>query len=376
MMTSNELSAEDTDIIEDGKQTDAQTDDGGSQPAPKLKRSLGVGAKIGSVVAICMIALVAVSGISITQMQKINTEIEGIAERDIPLTEIVTKITVHQLEQAINFERSVRYGEEMHTHASARPHFEESVHKFEKLSAKVNEELKKGEEMAQHAIDTAHSAEEKKEFTHVLEAMKTIEIHHAGYDKHAVEALQLLQSADTTTAAIKLFEKIEKEEEKLDQELKALLGEIETFTRQAALTAEEHEKFAVKLLMIVSAAAILLAVVFAWLLVSRTISRPLRDVIGSVTALQAGDLDVEIKAHSGDEIGAVATALVGFRENMKESKRLEAEAAERDLRLAEAEKQREIDQREAAQKAEAAKREADENAAAQRRSELLELAET
>ncbi|MFT5487538.1 MAG: methyl-accepting chemotaxis protein [Paracoccaceae bacterium] len=345
-------------------------------PAGKPKRglSLNVGTKIGGVVALCLLALIAVSAIGITQMEKINNEIVGIAERDIPLTEIVTKITVHQLEQALSFERSVRYGEEMQTHASARSNFEKSVHHFEKLAAQVNEEIKKGEEMAQHAIDTAHTEIEKKEFSHVLAAFKQIEIHHAGFDKHSIEAIKLLNSGNTAEA-IKLVDGIEVEVEKLDHELKSLLTEIETFTLNAAKTAEEHEKFAVKLLQIVAGASLLFATFFAWLLVSRTISRPLRAVIESITALQADDLDVDIAIRGNDEIGAVSRALVTFREKMKETKRLEAEAAERDRQVAEAEKQREIEAEEAEQKAEAAKREVEEKADKQRKEELLKLAE-
>ena len=81
-------------------------------PIPKPGRSLSVGSKISAVVVLCLVALSGVSTMAITQMQKINTEIEGIAERDIPLTEITPQITVHQLEQAIAFERPARYGTE------------------------------------------------------------------------------------------------------------------------------------------------------------------------------------------------------------------------------------------------------------------------
>jgi methyl-accepting chemotaxis protein len=72
-------------------------------------------------------------------MQAIGEEIVGIAERDIPLTEIVTKMTIHQLEQAVLFERSIRFGEEMKNHPASRDHFEESVRGFEGLVSKVDE---------------------------------------------------------------------------------------------------------------------------------------------------------------------------------------------------------------------------------------------
>ena len=75
--------------------------------------NLNVGAKILGIVGLCLVALAGVAGISIWQMSLIGAEIEEIAEQDIPLTGSLTNITVHQLEQAINFERALRYGEEM-----------------------------------------------------------------------------------------------------------------------------------------------------------------------------------------------------------------------------------------------------------------------
>ena len=43
-------------------------------------------------------------------MHQIGGRIESIAKRDLPLTEALTKITVHQLEQVVHFERAVRAG--------------------------------------------------------------------------------------------------------------------------------------------------------------------------------------------------------------------------------------------------------------------------
>jgi methyl-accepting chemotaxis protein len=323
--------------------------------ATKRGRSLSVGGKIGIVVAFCLFALVGVAGVGISQMQKINTKIVGIAERDIPLTEMVTKITVHQLEQALNLERSIRFGEEMKSHPSVRTHFEESVHRFEKLSAKVNSEIRKGEEMAQHDIDTAATEAEKAEFTYVLSALKKIEHEHASFDEHSLEAIKLLK-AGNVDAALKLAGGIEKEVEKLDHELVALLDHISKFTLHAAQEAEKLKKFAVKLMMIVSIAGFLIAALCAWLTVTRTVARPLRSVVGVLGELDAGNLDVEIAVRSNDEIGAVAAALGKFRENMRETQRLEAEATEKEKKLAESDRKAETERLESEKKAEAAKR--------------------
>ena len=243
--------------------------------------SMKVGTKVMSTVGFCLAVLAVVAATGIWQMQKIGNEIEGIAERDIPLTTAVTNITVHQLEQAINFERALRFGEEMATRAEARKEFETAVNKFEELTAKVNKEIKAGEALAKKDMEAAQTAEARAEFKHVLEALTTIDKEHADFENHGIKAFKLILAGDLK-AALKLAEAIEKEEEQLDHELEALLTEIGNFTEKAAKTAEEHEQFAMWLLSIVSLAGFLIAATLAFFVVKRNIQRPLNEVVGAL----------------------------------------------------------------------------------------------
>jgi methyl-accepting chemotaxis protein len=297
--------------------------------------SLSVGAKIAMVVGFCFAMMFSISGTGIWTMQKIGLEVVSIAERDIPLTEIVSKITVHQLEQAINFERAVRYGEEMAHVPTARGHFETAVKKFEALSAKVDKEIKEGEHLADEATKAAHTEAEKAEFSHVLSALKTIEKHHHDFEVHGTDALKLIL-AGNVPAALKLTEKIEIEEEKLNHELETLLTEIEKFTKAAAHQAEVDEKFGMLLMIAISIAGFLIAGIIAWFVITRQIARPLRDVVGALKSLTAGETDVDISVKANDEIGAVADALILFRDTMVETKRLEEAAARKELEEMEA----------------------------------------
>lgn len=332
------------------------------------RSSLSVGAKISIVVGLCLTLMIGVSVTGIWTMQKIGLEIESIAEHDVPLTEIVSKITVHQLEQAINFERAVRFGEEMAHLPAARKHFETSVKKFEALSAKVDKEIKEGEHLAEAATKAAHTAAEKTEFSHILSALKTIEKHHHDFEVHASDAMKLML-AGNVPAALKLTEKIEIEEEKLDHELKALLTEIEKFTLEAAHQAEKDEKFGIQLMTIVSIAGLLIGGLMAWFVITRLIARPLSSVVSSLEALTAGDTNVEIKVQTQDEIGAVAQALIMFRDTMVEAKRLEEIAAQKERGEMEA-RAKAAQEKSEAQRA-AAEKQAEEARIAQQRAETM-----
>ena len=68
-------------------------------------------------------------------------------------------------------------------------------------------------------------------------------------------------------------------------------------------------------MLMIGAGLLLLAAGAGWLF-SRTVTRPLSRLTGTMDALAAGNLDVEVEgAHRSDEIGAMAKAVQVFREN-------------------------------------------------------------
>jgi len=297
-------------------------------------KSMKVGTKVMAVVGFCLLLLAIVAGVSISQMNKIGGEIESIAERDIPITEALTKVTIHQLEQAINFERGIRTGEEMngsHSSDAVKAEFKKAATKFVHLGEEVRGEFVELEKIIQHSIDTAANDVEREEFKKVLHEVEVIDKNHVRYENEAIDVFALLRQGKVDQV-IKLLPAIEEEEEALDTALEELLVEVEQFTEHAAKTAEGHEHFAIQLLMAVSALALLIGLSLAYLIVSRSISRPLAAVSKGLEALTAGDTSVDVKIYADDEIGAVAKAFVGFKDNLVRTKQMEAEQEEQKKR--------------------------------------------
>lgn len=292
--------------------------------AASVGRSMSVGAKILANIGFCLFLLVVVAGLSIWQMTKIGVEIAGIAERDVPLTKALTDITIHQLEQAINFERAVRTGEEMQTHHSAQEEFAVAVEKFKKLTTAIDTEIEEAKELAEYSAHMTASLEERTEFEMVSEKLSAIGLEHADYDKKARQAFELL-STGNVEQVLTLMPQIEAEEEDLDKTLENLLSEVGAFTALAAITAEEHEHQAVILLGIATIIALVSGIFAAYLIVSRSINRPLTELVRGLEALIAGDLSVNVRVYANDEIGAVAGAFSRFKENIARTREMEAE---------------------------------------------------
>ncbi len=307
----------------------------------------GIGFRLGStvmhkllgIVAICLASTVVVATIGIWQMSNIGSEIETIAEEDMPLTEVISRVTIHQLEQAILLERILRLSG-VSTQATA-----EELHaveqEFEKLSAKVDEEILEGEKLAEEALLHAHTEAQRVEFQKVLDALKQIEGEHHSYHKHATEIFELVDSG-RESEALGLVHDIEAEEDKLTHELEALLHEIEIFTLDALRTVEEHEKSAVWQMLVISIVSAVAGFVLAVWFTRSGVARPLGQVVTALNRLAGGDTTATVDVRSQDEIGQVAQAFVTFKEKTIELKRLEEEREQSEARREEENRQQKL----------------------------------
>lgn len=283
-----------------------------------------VGAKILGIVGICLGLLVVVAAVSITQMAKIGQEIEELAERDLPLTEALTKITEHQLEQAINLERALRLSGIGVKADHGTKAMETAVEKFNSLSKTVEHEMEEAKTILAAAVAAARNEESRTVFAELESELVKASADHKKFDLHSFEVFEKIH-AGNFDAALSLLSMIEKEEDSLVHNLEAMLGKIEHFTVQAAYTAEHHEKFALKLLVIISISALLLGVVLTLITVRYFITRPLGEIVHGLDGLNEGDFTRDVKVRSRDEIGAVAEAYSVFKVTLARSKELEEE---------------------------------------------------
>ena len=214
-----------------------------------------------------LILLLAISsGIGIYKMAGLGKHIVEIAEQDIPMTEVLTEITIHQLESAIWFERAFRFMEIGNEKELAKVE-----KKFWKYGHLVDEELVIGKKMADDYVKNAGSEKARTEFKHVLEELNVIEAEHKEFEQHVAEMIEFAKTQHGKENFIHDLEemghKIEVEEEELDKALIDLLLEIETFTKAAAIEAEKIEKRGIVLMIVVSLVALILGIGFSFFII-------------------------------------------------------------------------------------------------------------
>lgn len=275
------------------------------------KRSLSVKQMMMVIVGLQLTGMFIVLVVVSRNLLSLGGEMQAIAEKDIPLSNVVSEITINQLEQAIQFERSLRYGEGMKTDVNAEAFFKSNVENFFALDKKINEELKHGSEIASLGVAEAKSDMMRERMANVLESMRKISQEHESYTGHIKEIFLLLAQGDLH-AAHELAEETGVEEKKLNKELEELLFEITRSTEQSTISATEHELSALTSMIVITLIAITISSLVAYYIV-RSLLRLLGGEpyeIALVTErIASGDLDFKIDTKGKEAVGILAAMI-------------------------------------------------------------------
>ena len=277
--------------------------------------NMKIGSKIIGLVSILLVLTAIVAFFGVTKLTEVGDEIKNIAEEDIPLTAVITEIEVNQLDQDTHLQRALRYGEVLASKEVAREGLKNAKEEFEKHSKIVSEVVKKGEQIAEEAVNASHTDSEKKEFEDIQADLKNVEEAHAKYEKGSMRIFELISQKKIHDAEV-LSEEVEKEAEALDQQLHSLLKHIEKFTEDAALKAEHDEQTGVKGMIIITICSLVIGLVMG-ILITRAITKPINESVNVANKLSEGDLTVDIEVKSKDETGQMLTAMKNMVEKLQ-----------------------------------------------------------
>jgi methyl-accepting chemotaxis protein len=283
-------------------------------------KGMGVKVMLGILTAFFLAMIITMSVTTYIKLSSVGAEIESITEQDIPLNTVISKITTHQLEQGISFERALRFGDAMKTDPNVEKDFKSAVHQFDELSKQVEEEVKQGEKLAETAMANAHTEEDRKEFEHIDKILIDVEHKHKSYEETSHEAFIEITKGNLHEAHA-MAEKIEEAQKELNEELAALSTEIEKFTQKAAQKALEDEKAAVILLLIMSLISLVLGVLISyWIFrnIMRSMGTEPAEVQELAKAIANGDLSMDLNSVDKKKIIGVYASMISMQQKLTE----------------------------------------------------------
>ena len=282
--------------------------------------SIKLSHKIYLVGLIQLVVVILISWVGLSQMEKIGVEIKEIAEDDIPLTNSLTLLTEHQLEQAIYFEKAMfKSFLAAQGDTAAEAEFNQLREKIISLTKKVHQEIIDTENFIQSVIGHLHTQAAIDEFQRVYNVLKDIENKYNTLEIEIAKVLDLAaeKKMDEAIASAVVIEKLE---EDLDNSLIKVLNEVQAFTLESAVRAESDEKKAYQLILILSVFAIIVTLILPALL-ANAITKPIVDLNDRLVEVSQGDGDLrsQLDVKGNDELSAVSQSFNHFVENIRKT---------------------------------------------------------
>ena len=181
---------------------------------------------------------------------------------------MISRITVHKLEQTSWLERALRHAE-IAAHGQQNDEentrlLNEAKAKFKEFSAKVSEEIDNASNMSREAQKLARAEDMKNELGSVERSLVSIREEYAGYIKHVNDLFVLFVSGNLSDAE-RAANETEILEENFNQELERLLFESEKNTRRSLTSVGEREGKAIIFIAMIISIALLFTIVTLFL---------------------------------------------------------------------------------------------------------------
>jgi len=253
-----------------------------------------VGRKIFSIAVVTLALMLVVAFYSLHLISNIADDLSSVSKRQIPVAEGVARINVHVLEQAVLLERLLVEAPQASAETSHR-------NRMMQLDGAVKKEFAKARGLlSDEAADLVgrHGRAAIKVMNQDLDA---IEKEHATLKSLASLLLDLHESGERAAMATHL-PTLGQRQDAIDEAIAGMRRHAEALTNEAVAHADRDERRLLVTNAVLTGLAAVLGFGFA-VLITRALVRAVTNLVAGTEAVEAGDLDVEVKVISRDEVG-------------------------------------------------------------------------
>ena len=286
-------------------------------------------------IAILVFALMGSSILYSTyKLYQVSKEVTDLAEIFIPLSDQIASVDMQIAEQELHVERLEKHliarkliDEELLelSRGIVPEHLQSGSESLEETTARLQSEratlaeiiageeadfiereitvdaaIKNAEAIVEDAVSRTLTVEGQNTLKTVLPLLQSVDQQHSNL--HAQMKLLIEAFKQDSPMQFELEQLIEREEQQLTQNMTATWEKIAQFTENSARLAEEHERQALMINIVLAAISGVVALLLSWLVI-RGMLKPLRRLMAGTSNVESGDLSGEITTSSRDEIG-------------------------------------------------------------------------
>lgn len=280
-----------------------------------------LGTKIIGVISVLILLMAAVGASGFVGITNIGGEVKEIAEKDIPMLELIRQADAYQLKQFINFERALRHGEvfALTLDDREREGFVRAQGEFKRLSEIASESIKEAGELTKHLIKSAEAARDLLglEYYEILDGqLQLVKEKYSDNIEKGLRVLTLIEQGLFTEAKA-LTEELIKETEVFDHELDQILTKVMEKVDESVLAAELYAQTTGAIILTISIISVIFGLGLG-IVISRNITRPLSEALNAANKMANGDLVANIEVKGRDETGRLQAAMKNMVEKLRE----------------------------------------------------------
>ncbi|WP_419912290.1 adenylate/guanylate cyclase domain-containing protein [Hoeflea sp.] len=244
----------------------------------------------------------------LTNIKLIDEELEELASGIVPRHLLSGFETIEEKTARLESERS---------ELQQRVEAEESD--FDLREARVDSAVQRAEELIANAVNTANTQQGRDTLKLLLPQLQSIDQQHSNL--HSQMTLLIEAFRQDSPMRFELEKLIEQEEDQLAAHMRETWETIAGFTEMSARSAEEHERQALMINIVLAGVSGILALILCSIVI-RNMLKPLRQLIAGTQEVEAGNLSGHLEASTSDEIGDLARSFNGMVEGLRKTEEI------------------------------------------------------
>ncbi|WP_341205868.1 methyl-accepting chemotaxis protein [uncultured Psychrosphaera sp.] len=251
--------------------------------------------------------------VSFVSMDKIGTKISEIALKNIPLSNKITVITEHQLQESVLFEKVISHTlVDLVKGVSNSNDLAKLTTLLSKKTKQLHDELEHLDKDLVKLINTSHSEDEKRKYQDLHLGLKEINTLFYQLEKQTLLLLKRVSTNGIKSELTNIYE-LEKQNEVVAKMLEKLLHKTQYLTIDAANKAELDEQDSLRLIGWIIVVSIFISIAVP-LIMGRSITIPLNALIKSFedVATGDGDLTARVNRQGKDELAHLSRVFDTF----------------------------------------------------------------
>jgi len=273
--------------------------------------------KVYSIALSLLVLMVIVTALSARNLRSLNNEVAALARYYIPLDQQVGSVETLVRQQTVHVERILLLLQAVRPDKAA---IDAERRLFDQRGVNADQVVDSSLRLVDEALAAPDAGVDRVALALLRQELPDIQTARQNF--HATFVQFLAEAAEGNPRSLKLVrDALVREKDGINRQLEKVIGALAATTQGAADRARAEEERAIRLNWALTAIAAVIGLLLA-ALITRNLVGPVRRLLTGTQAVEKGDLSIQVRADSADEIAALTHSFNHMVTGLREKERI------------------------------------------------------